>query len=53
MKGPKKSKPIGVLTKTFRIIEEIQDSPSPLTLKEISEQTSINKSTALSSEPAC
>lgn len=47
MKGPKKSKPIGVLTKTFRIIEDIQASPSPLTLKEISEQTSINKSTAL------
>ena len=47
MKGPKKSKPIGVLTKTFRIIDDIQASPVPLTLKEISEQTSINKSTAL------
>jgi IclR family acetate operon transcriptional repressor len=47
MKGPKKSKPIGVLTKTFRIIEELQAAPTPLSLKEISEQTSINKSTAL------
>lgn len=47
MKGPKKSKPIGVLTKTFRIIEDIYASTSPLTLKEISELTSINKSTAL------
>lgn len=47
MKGPKKSKPIGVLTKTFRILEDIQDAPTPLTLKEISDQTKINKSTAL------
>jgi DNA-binding IclR family transcriptional regulator len=47
MKGPKKSKPVGVLTKTFRIIETLQGSTLPLTLKEISEQTSINKSTAL------
>ncbi len=47
MKGPKKSKPIGVLTKTFRIIEDIQASTLPLTLTEISEQTAINKSTAL------
>ncbi len=47
MKGSKKSKPIGVLTKTFRIIEYIQASPSPVTLKEISELTLINKSTAL------
>ena len=47
MKGPKKSKPVGVLTKTFRIIETLQGSTLPLTLKEISDQTSINKSTAL------
>jgi DNA-binding IclR family transcriptional regulator len=47
MKGPRKSKPVGVLTKTFRIIETLQGSASPLTLKEISEQTSIHKSTAL------
>ncbi len=47
MKSIGKSKPIGVLTKTFRILEEIQDAPAPLTLKEIGEQTGINKSTAL------
>ncbi len=47
MKGPKKSKPIGVLTKTFRIIEDLRAAPMPLTLKEISEQSAINKSTAL------
>ena len=47
MKGPKKSKPVGVLTKTFRIVEDLQASSTPLTLKEISEQTAINKSTAL------
>lgn len=47
MKGPRKSKPVGVLTKTFRIIEALRNSGSPLTLKEISEQTAINKSTAL------
>jgi DNA-binding IclR family transcriptional regulator len=47
MKGPRKSKPVGVLTKTFRIIETLRSAPSPLTLKEISEETSINKSTAL------
>jgi DNA-binding IclR family transcriptional regulator len=45
MKGPKKSKPIGVLTKTFRILEDLRTAA--LTLKEISEQTKINKSTAL------
>ena len=47
MRGPRKSKPVGVLTKTFRIIEMLGGSPSPLTLKEISEQSAINKSTAL------
>jgi DNA-binding IclR family transcriptional regulator len=47
MKGPRKSKSIGVLTKTFRILEDIRDAPVPLTLKEISEQCRINKSTAL------
>jgi IclR family acetate operon transcriptional repressor len=47
LKKPRKSKPVGVLTKTFRIIETIQASPVPLTLKDISETTGINKSTAL------
>jgi IclR family acetate operon transcriptional repressor len=36
-----------VLTKTFRILEVLQGSPSPLTLTEISERTRIHKSTAL------
>lgn len=47
MKGPRKSKPVGVLTKTFRILDILQDSPSAIPLKEIAQQTAINKSTAL------
>jgi DNA-binding IclR family transcriptional regulator len=47
MKALRKSKPVGVLTKTFLIIETLQNAPVPLTLKEIGEQTAINKSTAL------
>ncbi|HEU0140361.1 MAG TPA: IclR family transcriptional regulator [Bryobacteraceae bacterium] len=46
MKEFRKSKPIRVLAKTFSIIEAVQDSPAPLTLKAISEQTAVNKSTA-------
>jgi DNA-binding IclR family transcriptional regulator len=45
--GPRRSKRVGVLTKTFRIIDVLQSSASPLTLTEISERTGINKSTAL------
>lgn len=47
MKKPRKSRPVGVLTKTFHIIEVVQASATPLTLKEISEETAINKSTTL------
>jgi DNA-binding IclR family transcriptional regulator len=47
MQKPRKSKPVGVLTKTFRIIETLQAAPAPLLLKEISEETGIHKSTAL------
>ena len=47
MRRPKKSPPVGVLTKTFQIIDLIGSSPSSLTLHEISGQTGINKSTAL------
>jgi DNA-binding IclR family transcriptional regulator len=46
MREPRKSKPVGVLTKTLRIIDLLQDSRSPLSLHEISVQTRINKSTA-------
>ena len=47
MKKVRKAKPVGVLTKTFKIIELIRASSSPLTLDEISSVTAINKSTAL------
>jgi DNA-binding IclR family transcriptional regulator len=47
VRGQKKSKPVGVLGKTFRIIDLLQDSSASLTLQEISTQTRINKSTAL------
>jgi DNA-binding IclR family transcriptional regulator len=46
MRGPRKSKPVGVLTKTLRIIDLLQDSRSPLSLHEISLTAGINKSTA-------
>ncbi len=45
MKKLRKSKPIGVLTKTFRLLQEIQAAPANLT--ELSLRTRINKSTAL------
>ena len=47
MRGPGKSKPVGVLTKTLRIIDLLRDSRSPVSLHEISLQAGINKSTAL------
>jgi IclR family acetate operon transcriptional repressor len=47
MRGPRKSKPVGVLTKTLRIVDLLQDSRSPVSLHEISSQAGINKSTAL------
>jgi len=47
VKRPRKSKPVGVLSKTFQILELVRKSAAPLSLKEISEQTAINKSTAL------
>ena len=47
MLGPRKSKPVGVLTKALRIVDLLQDSRSPVSLHEISTQAGINKSTAL------
>jgi IclR family acetate operon transcriptional repressor len=47
MRGPRKSKPVGVLTKTLRILDLLRDSRSPASLHEISSQAGINKSTAL------
>jgi len=47
VKRPKKSKPVGVLSKTFRILELLQGSTEPLNLTEIGERAAINKSTAL------
>ncbi|MGO8818812.1 MAG: IclR family transcriptional regulator [Terriglobia bacterium] len=47
MRGPGKSKPVGVLTKTLRIIDLLRDSGSPVSLHELSLQAGINKSTAL------
>jgi len=45
--GPRKSKPVGVLTKTLRIIDLLHESHSPVPLHEIATQAGINKSTAL------
>lgn len=47
MRVVRKSKPVGVLTKTLRIIDLLRDSRSPVSLHEISGQAGINKSTAL------
>jgi len=47
MRGLRKSKPVGVLTKTLRIVDLLRDSRSPVSLHEISTQAGINKSTAL------
>jgi DNA-binding IclR family transcriptional regulator len=41
-----KSAPVGVVSKILKILEALSTSPSGLQLKEISGQTSINKSTA-------
>ena len=47
MKGPRKSRPVGVLAKTFRILDLLRTAPAPLTLQQISTQSELNKSTAL------
>jgi IclR family acetate operon transcriptional repressor len=47
MKRAKKSKPVGVLSKTFQILDLVQNSAVPLALKDISAHSGINKSTAL------
>ena len=47
MKRPSKMKPVGVLTKAFRIVDVVRASSSPLSLNDISNLAQINKSTAL------
>jgi DNA-binding IclR family transcriptional regulator len=42
----RKVQPVGTLKKTLRILEVICDSPKGLRLKEISQKTGVNKSTA-------
>jgi len=42
----RKAQPVGTLSRTLRILELICDSPKGLRLKEISERTGFNKSTA-------
>ena len=44
--GTRKAQPVGALKKTLQILELICDSPRGLRLKEISEKTGFNKSTA-------
>jgi IclR family transcriptional regulator, acetate operon repressor len=44
--GVKKARPIGTLNKTLRILELVCGSPKGLRLKEVSEKTGFNKSTA-------
>jgi len=44
--GTRKVQPVGTLRKALRILELICDSPRGLRLKEISEKTGFNKSTA-------
>src|SRR5712664_3034431 len=41
-----KSAPVGVVGKVLRILEALDASPTGLQLREISQQTSVNKSTA-------
>ncbi len=41
-----KSAPVGVVTKVLRILETLHAAPSGLQLKEVAQQTAINKSTA-------
>jgi DNA-binding IclR family transcriptional regulator len=46
-RSSKKSKPVGVLTKTFQILDLLRSSLEPLNLTQISARSGINKSTAL------
>jgi DNA-binding IclR family transcriptional regulator len=41
-----KSAPVGVVTKVLRILETLHEAPSGLQLKDVAQQTAINKSTA-------
>jgi DNA-binding IclR family transcriptional regulator len=41
-----KSAPVGVVTKVLRILETLHEAPSGLQLKDVAQQTEINKSTA-------
>ncbi|HWC16643.1 MAG TPA: IclR family transcriptional regulator [Terriglobales bacterium] len=41
-----KSAPVGVVTKVLRILETLHDAPAGLQLKDVAQQTGINKSTA-------
>ena len=41
-----KSAPVGVVTKVLRILETLHDVPAGLQLKDVAQQTGINKSTA-------
>jgi len=41
-----KSAPVGVVGKVLRILEALDAAPTGLQLREISQQTSLNKSTA-------
>ncbi len=47
MKRRKKWQPVGVLSKTFRLLEIIKDSRLPPNLTELSRRAGLNKSTAL------
>ena len=46
MARSRKSPQVGVLTKTFRILQVLQGAPIPLTLKAVSSEAGINDSTA-------
>jgi DNA-binding IclR family transcriptional regulator len=41
-----KSAPVGVVTKVLRVLEALHDAPAGLQLKDVAQQTGINKSTA-------
>jgi DNA-binding IclR family transcriptional regulator len=41
-----KSAPVGVVTKVLRILETLHEAPAGLQLKDVAQQTAINKSTA-------
>ncbi len=47
MKQRRKWQPVGVLTKTLRLLEIIKDSRTPPSLTELSRRAGLNKSTAL------